>query len=88
MEVVGHPDNGEIWLKVNGVLKQRGDLQDLIWTIPEVISAISRAVALAPGDLIYSGTPAGVGPLQPGDDVTGGVEGVAEFGFTIGLRPA
>ena len=87
VEVVGHPDNGEIWLKVNGVLKQQGDLQDLIWTIPEVISAISQAVALAPGDLIYSGTPAGVGPLQPGDYVTGGVEGVAEFGFTIGLRP-
>ena len=87
VEVVGHPVNGEIWLKVNGVLKQRGDLQDLIWTIPEVISAISRAVSLAPGDLIYSGTPAGVGPLQPGDEVTGGVEGVAEFGFTIGPRP-
>ena len=88
VEVVGHPDNGEIWLKVNGVLKQHGDLQDLIWSIPEVISAISQAVALAPGDLIYSGTPAGVGPLQPGDDVTGGVEGVAEFDFTIGPRPA
>ena len=88
VEVVGHPDTGEIWLKVNGVLKQRGDLQDLIWSVPEVISAISQAVALAPGDLIYSGTPAGVGPLQPGDDVTGAVEGVAEFDFTIGPHPA
>ena len=88
VEVVGHPDDGEIWLKVNGVLKQRGDLRDLIWTVPEVISSISHAVALAPGDLIYSGTPAGVGPIQPGDDVAGGVEGVAEFRFTVGPRPA
>lgn len=86
VDVVGHPDSGEIWLKVNGELKQRGDLRDLIWTVPEVISAISQAVALAPGDLIFSGTPAGVGAMQPGDDVTGGVEGVAEFSFTVGPR--
>ncbi len=88
VEVVGHPDKGEIWLKVNGVRKQRGDLQDMIWSVPEVISYISQAVALAPGDLIYSGTPAGVGPLHPGDDVAGGVEGVTEFDFTVGPRPA
>jgi fumarylpyruvate hydrolase len=88
VHVVGHPAKGEIWLKVNGELKQRGDLRDLIWSIPEVISAISRAVALAPGDLIYSGTPAGVGPMQPGDDVSGGVEGLAEFAFTVGPRSA
>src|SRR5271156_5884509 len=54
VEVVGHPDKGQIWLKVNGELKQSGDLQDLIWSIPEVISFISAAVELAPGDLIYS----------------------------------
>ncbi len=88
VEVVGHPAHGEIWLRVNGELKQRGDLKDLIWSIPEVISAISQAVALAPGDLIFSGTPAGVGPLLPGDDVSGGVEGIAEFSFSIGPRPA
>jgi fumarylpyruvate hydrolase len=88
VEVVGHPDTGEIWLTVNSEVKQRGDLKDLIWSIPEVISYISQAVALAPGDLIYSGTPAGVGPLQPGDDVSGGVDGVAEFVFTVGQRPA
>jgi fumarylpyruvate hydrolase len=73
---------------VNGEVRQRGDFEDLIWSIPEVISYISQAVALAPGDLIFSGTPAGVGPLQPGDDVSGGVEGVAEFAFTVGSRPA
>ncbi|OMB97523.1 fumarylacetoacetate hydrolase [Mycobacterium sp. NS-7484] len=72
---VGHPDHGEIWLRV----------------MPEVISAISTAVDLAPGDLIYTGTPAGVGPMEPGDVVSGGVAGVAEFSFTIGpadRRPA
>jgi fumarylpyruvate hydrolase len=87
VEAVGHPAKGEIWLKVNGELKQRGDLRDLIWSIPEVISAISRAVDLVPGDLVYSGTPAGVGPMRPGDVVTGGVEGVTEFSFTVGPRP-
>jgi fumarylpyruvate hydrolase len=86
VEVVGHPAKGGIWLKVNGEVKQRGDLRDLIWSIPEVISAISRAVDLAPGDLIYSGTPAGVGPMQPGDVVTGGVEELTEFTFTVGPR--
>jgi fumarylpyruvate hydrolase len=72
---------------VNGELKQRGDLRDLIWSVPDIISYISQAVALAPGDLIYSGTPAGVGPMRPGDDVSGGVEGLAEFTFAVGPRP-
>jgi fumarylpyruvate hydrolase len=81
---VGHPEAGEIWLRVNGDLKQRGDLAELIWSVPEVISAISTAVDLAAGDLIFSGTPAGVGPMQPGDVVSGGVAGVAEFTFTVG----
>ncbi|MFV8227703.1 fumarylacetoacetate hydrolase family protein [Mycolicibacterium fortuitum] len=81
---VGHPDSGEIWLRVNGELRQHGDLRELIWSVPEVISAISAAVDLAPGDLIFSGTPAGVGPMHPGDVVSGGVAGVAEFTFTVG----
>ena len=85
---VGHPVAGGIWLTVNGEVKQRGDLRDLIWSVPEVISYASQAVDLAPGDLIFSGTPAGVGPMQPGDDIGGGVEGVAEFHFSIGPRPA
>jgi fumarylpyruvate hydrolase len=88
VEVVGHPAEGRIWLQVNEILTQVGDLKDLIWSIPEVLSYISQAVALAAGDLIYTGTPAGVGPLQPGDHVTGGVEGVAEFDFIVGPRPA
>ena len=66
--------------------KQRGDLRDLIWSVPEVIGYASQAVNLAPGDLIFSGTPAGVGPMQPGDAISGGVEGVGEFHFSIGAQ--
>lgn len=87
VSVVGHPSEGEVWLNVDGALKQTGDLQDLTWPVADVISYISQAVALAPGDLIFSGTPAGVGPLQPGDEVKGGVQGVADFTFTVGPRP-
>ena len=85
---VGQPSQGRIWLEVNGELKQEGDLRDLIWPVADVISHISRAVALAPGDLVYTGTPAGVGPLAPGDRVRGGVDGVATFEFEVGPRPA
>ena len=81
---VGHPDRGAIWLAVDGDVRQRGDLADLIWSVPEMISHVSHAVALAPGDLIYTGTPAGVGPMRPGDRITGGVDGIAEFEFVIG----
>ena len=80
---------GWSWSTSSGVVKQHGDLQDLIWSIPEVISAISQAVALAPGDLIYSGTPAGVVPCCSQVMTSqAGVEGVAQFDFTIGPRPA
>lgn len=84
---VGHPTSGRIWLAVNGELRQQGDLQDLIWPIADVISHVSRAVALAPGDLIFTGTPAGVGALKPRDHVSGGVDGVADFAFTVGASP-
>ena len=85
---VGHPAAGRVWLKVDGTLRQQGDLAELIWPVADVISHLSRAVALAPGDLIFTGTPAGVGPLEPGERVRGGVAGVAEFAFEIGPRPA
>lgn len=88
VQAVGHPDTGRIWLEVNGEPRQEGDLRDLIWPIADVISYVSQAVALAPGDLIYTGTPAGVGPLQPGDQVRGGVEGMADFSFSVGSQPA
>jgi fumarylpyruvate hydrolase len=76
-----------IWLDVNGQRKQAGKLNELIWSIPEVIAALSRLVTLAPGDLIYTGTPGGVGALLPGDVVKAAVEGVAEINLTIGAKP-
>jgi fumarylpyruvate hydrolase len=83
VQVVGHPAKGRVWLEVNGKVRQDGDLQELIWPIADVISHVSRAVALQPGDLIFTGTPAGVGALQPGDRVRGGVEGVSTFEFEL-----
>ena len=75
--------DGRIWLSVNGELRQQGDLNELIWPVPDIIAHVSQSVALAPGDIIFTGTPAGVGKLDRGDRLTGGVEGVAEFDFTI-----
>lgn len=79
-----HPSKGRIWLTVNDVLRQEGDLADLIWPIPDVISICSQSVELKPGDLIYTGTPAGVTTLVPGDVVKGGVDGIGEIKITIG----
>ncbi|CAM3455955.1 fumarylacetoacetate hydrolase [Rouxiella silvae] len=84
---VGHPAQGKIWLNVNGEPRQAGDLNDQIWPVADVISSLSQAVELKAGDLIYTGTPAGVGAINPGDTVTGGIEGVGEFSFTLGAKP-
>ncbi|WP_374546123.1 fumarylacetoacetate hydrolase family protein [Rhodoblastus sp.] len=73
---IGHPAKGRISITVNGAVKQDGDLSDLIWSVPEIVAALSTYVALAPGDLIYTGTPAGVGPLVPGDVAVGEIAGV------------
>ncbi len=80
---LGHPQDARIWLEVNGELRQQGNLNEMIWPIPDVIAALSRLVTLAPGDLIYTGTPAGVAALKPGDRLRGGVDGVAEFALSI-----
>ncbi|MGJ7487398.1 fumarylacetoacetate hydrolase family protein [Variovorax sp. LT2P21] len=79
----GHPRHGAVWLAVNGVERQRADVGDLLWPVPELVAMLSRSVALAPGDLIYTGTPAGVGALQPGDVVSGGAVGIGEFTMTV-----
>ncbi len=63
-------------LEVNGVVRQRGDLGQLIWRIPEMIAYLSTLFTLAPGDLIFTGTPSGVGPVERGDLLKGTVEGV------------
>jgi fumarylpyruvate hydrolase len=85
---LGHPAGKQVWLDVNGQRKQKGNLNELIWSVPDVIAYLSTLVTLAPGDLIYTGTPAGVGQLNPGDVVTGGVADVAEFTLTFGPKPA
>ena len=76
---VGHPSRGAIWLDVNGQRRQEGDLQAMIWKVPEMLAYLSTLFTLAPGDLIFSGTPAGVGPVQRGDVLAGGVAGVGSL---------
>jgi len=73
-----------LWLDVNGVRRQTGDLDQLIWTVPEMISLLSRLFELAPGDLIFTGTPSGVGPVARGDRLEGAVEGVGGLSVTVG----
>ena len=73
---IGHPDAGSVWLDVNGERRQDGDLNQMIWKVPEMISYLSELFTLAPGDLILSGTPAGVGPTVRGDRLHGHVDGV------------
>jgi fumarylpyruvate hydrolase len=76
---IGHPAKGAVWLDVNGQRRQTGDLSQLIWNIPETIAYLSSLFTLAPGDLIMTGTPAGVGAVKRGDVMKGGVEGVGEI---------
>ena len=76
---IGHPSKGRIALEVNGQPRQSGDLADLIWSVPELISYLSGLFTLKPGDLIMTGTPAGVAAVQKGDTLVGTVEGVGEL---------
>lgn len=75
--------NAEIWLKVNGRDVQRSQVSKLIWSIAEIIEHISAAWELAPGDLIFTGTPEGVGPVLPGDVLDGGVSGLESLSLSI-----
>lgn len=77
------PENGEISLTVNGEIRQKGDLSQMIWKPAEVISELSRQYRLEPGDIIYTGTPAGVGAVLPGDIIEGYVEGVGRLTVTV-----
>jgi fumarylpyruvate hydrolase len=81
---IGHPAKGAIWLKVNGQMRQTGDLADQIWNVQETISYLSGLVTLAPGDLIYTGTPEGVGPVVKGDRMDGHIDGVGDLTITVG----
>jgi fumarylpyruvate hydrolase len=79
----GHLRSGRIWLHVNGQPRQQADLSELIWSVPEVIAELSTLFELQPGDLIYTGTPAGVGALKRGDRLEGGIDGLDELVTTI-----
>jgi fumarylpyruvate hydrolase len=81
---IGHPAHGAVWLKINGEPRQKGDLNQLIWKVPEMIAYLSGLFELRAGDLIFSGTPAGVGPVKRGDVLHGGVDGVGELKVTVG----
>lgn len=82
-----HPAKGRIWLAVNGEVKQDADLTELIWPVPDIISILSRSMVLKPGDLIMTGTPAGVGAVVVDDRITGGIDGLGNINITIG-KPA
>ena len=80
---IGHPDRGAITLSVNGAERQRGDLADQIWSVPETIAFLSRLVTLRAGDLIMTGTPAGVGAVRRRDVLEGAIEGVGTVSTVI-----
>lgn len=79
----GHRLSGAISLAVNGVERQRGDLSQMIWNVPEIVAKLSQDYALEPGDVIMSGTPAGVGPVGPGDVMTGAIAGLGEITIAV-----
>lgn len=80
---VGHPEKGAIWLKVNGDRRQHGDLSQMTWNVAEVIANLSTYIRLAPGNLIFTGTPSGVSTVVRGDVLEGGVEGLGELRITL-----
>jgi fumarylpyruvate hydrolase len=80
---IGHPSRGAIWLSVNGEMRQQGDLNQLIWNIPEIISTLSQSFHLQAGDVIFTGTPSGVGRLEVGDQVEAVIEGISVLRFEI-----
>jgi fumarylpyruvate hydrolase len=81
---IGHPTAGAIVLRQNGQTRQSADIGQMVWSVPEIIAHLSGFYHLGPGDLIFTGTPAGVGPVAPGDLLEGSIEGVGELSATIG----
>ena len=82
---IGHPGSGRIEVRVNDVVQQSGDLNQMIWTVPEAIAYLSRFVALEPGDLLMTGTPAGVSRVRPGDRLVATCAGVGELRVTYAV---
>lgn len=79
----GHPDQGRIELRVNDELAQEGDLNQMIWKVPEMISYLSEYFELAAGDVIMAGTPAGVGPVRRGDRMRASIEGLGDLAVSV-----
>ena len=80
---IGHPVEGDVWLKINGEIRQQGNLDQLIWKIPEMIAYLSELFTLHSGDIILTGTPSGVGPVQRGDQLHGHVGGVGDLKVNV-----
>jgi fumarylpyruvate hydrolase len=80
---VGHLERGRIWIEVNGERRQQADLSEMIWSVPEIVAELSTLFELVPGDLVFTGTPAGVGPVQRGDSLVGGIDGLETLRTTI-----
>jgi fumarylpyruvate hydrolase len=85
---LGHPKAGAITLDVNGTKRQSGDLAQMIWNVAEIIARLSQSVALAPGDLIFTGTPSGVGPVVTGDILSAHIQGLVPLEVRIGPKIA
>ena len=83
VESVGHISGGAITLSVNGEMRQSGDISQLIWNVPETIACLSNLITLCPGDLIMTGTPAGVSPVVTGDDLVGHVDDLVDLNIRI-----
>jgi fumarylpyruvate hydrolase len=82
----GHVSAGRIWMQVNGKMRQQSDVVQLVWKVPQIIAQLSQLYTLTAGDLIFTGTPSGIGPLQPGDQLEGGIDGLEVLRTTIGAR--
>jgi fumarylpyruvate hydrolase len=80
---VGHLERGRIWIEVNGERRQQADLAEMIWNVPEIVAELSTLFELRPGDLVFTGTPAGVGAVKPGDSLVGGIDGLETLRTTI-----
>ena len=83
MADAGHVSSGRIWLEVNGQSRQDANLSELIWSVAEIVAELSTLFELQPGDLIFTGTPAGVGPVQRGDSIVAGIDGLDTLRTTI-----
>lgn len=80
---IGHPSRGAITLAVNGEIRQKGDLADMIWSVAEQVAYLSRYFTLQPGDLIFTGTPSGVGPVQHGERMVAAIAGLGEITLDV-----